>query len=238
MQQYFHDATLRLGDRIRLDEETEHHQRKVLRSQTGQLFRIVDREGRVFIASLDLKEQAAYADLIEFRDENAEMTVKVTVIQSLIKGDKWDVFLQKATECGVFRIVPFISSRNVVKYDAKTDGKKLERWRKIVREAAEQSRRNLVPEVCDVIDATRLKDYLSEQNLVAYELESGGNAQLKDVETLRSNVSILIGSEGGFTSQEIEKFRRLGFEPVGLGKRILRAETAAIVALTLIESKT
>jgi 16S rRNA (uracil1498-N3)-methyltransferase len=171
-------------------------------------------------------------------DEDNEMPVKVTIIQALIKGDKWDYFLQKSTECGVARIVPFISERNVVKWDPKTDQKKLERWRKIVREAAEQSKRNLIPEVTFPIRLDELPNHQSEMNFVAYENASHTDRQLKDIRFDASSVTLLIGSEGGFTPREIDRCIAYGYEPIGLGRRILRAETAAIVALTLIESGT
>lgn len=237
MQQYFYDRPLSIDAQIELDAEIAHHQMTVLRHKDGELFRMADSDGKIFLAKLILQKNQAFAHILSPLDESNEMRVRVTVIQALIKGDRWDYFLQKATECGVNTIVPYLSERNVVKYDPKDAGKKLERWRKIVKEAAEQCRRNKVPVITEPIDQQGLKTYKSQTNFVAYEDESHG-VQLKEIDLSTDSVSIVIGSEGGFSKHEIQTLTDLGFSSVGLGKRILRAETAAIVALTLIESKT
>jgi 16S rRNA (uracil1498-N3)-methyltransferase len=238
MQQYFTDKTLKIGESIELDSEASRHQLIVLRAKEGDCFRMADAKGQLYLAELAIKSTKASAMILKSIPENNEMRLNVTIIQALIKGERWDYFLQKATECGATRIVPFLSERNVVKYDKKTDSKKLERWRKIVREAAEQSRRNIIPEVTSPISADELVNYLSETNFVAYEGESNGSMQLKDLAVDTMDASVLIGCEGGFSPREIQRFISLGFKPVGLGRRILRAETAALVALTLLEGKT
>jgi 16S rRNA (uracil1498-N3)-methyltransferase len=237
MQQYFYHHPIHIGDTLALDKESSFHQLTVLRAKPGDRFRLADREGDIYLAELEIDGKQAYAKILAKIDETNEMKVKVTIIQALIKGERWDYFLQKATECGVTRIVPFVGERNVVRYDPATDAIKLERWRKIAEEAAEQSRRNIVPEIAAPITVKDLDRYMGETNFVAYELESNTNRQLKDQDIVSDSVSVLIGSEGGFSPREIEQFITTGFMPVGLGKRILRAETAAIVALTLIESK-
>ena len=237
MQQYFSDKTFAIGESVELDADASRHQMIVLRSKAGNRFRLADPNGQFFLVELAIKETKAFATILESISENNEMRVKATIIQALIKGERWDYFLQKATECGATRIVPFLSERNVVKYDAKTDRKKLDRWRKIVRKAAEQSHRNVIPEVTSPIHADELFDYRSETNFVAYEGESNGSIQLKDISVNPNDVSVLIGCEGGFSAHEIQRFTSIGFRPVGLGCRILRAETAAIVALTLLEGK-
>lgn len=237
MQQYFSHHPVNIGETVQLDKDASFHQLTVLRAQAGDRFRLADPDGKLFLAQLEIKDKQGYAKILANIDEDNEMRVKVTIIQALIKGERWDYFLQKATECGVTRIVPFVGDRNVVRYDPATDAKKLQRWRKITQEAAEQSRRNIVPEITAPITVKDLDFYRGAANFVAYELASGTDRQLKDRDPINGSVSVLIGSEGGFSPSEIEQFTATGFEPVGLGKRILRAETAAIVALTLIESK-
>jgi 16S rRNA (uracil1498-N3)-methyltransferase len=238
MQQYFSTIPLHLGEMMELDEEIRRHQITVLRQKDGERFRLVDPDKKVFLVELKTQNDHAFAHILQSLDEDNEMPVKVTIIQALIKGDKWDYFLQKATECGATRIVPFLSDRNVVKWDSKADQKKLERWRKIVREAAEQSKRNLIPEVTSPIRLDELADFRGDMNFVAYENAAHADRQLKDIRFDRTSVSVLIGSEGGFTPREIDRCIAIGYQPIGLGRRILRAETAAIVALTLIESGT
>lgn len=237
MQQYFLHQPIQIGASVQLDKDSSYHQLTVLRANAGNRFRLADLEGNIYLAQLEINGRQVFAKIIEKIGEDNEMKVKVTIIQALIKGERWDYFLQKATECGVTRIVPFVSERNVVKYDDKTNVKKLKRWRKIVQEAAEQSRRNIVPEVTAPITLKDLHYYRNDTNFVAYEFEADSDRQLKNLVFGKDSVSVLIGSEGGFSPREIEQFISIGFLPVGLGKRILRAETAAIVALTLIESK-
>ena len=162
-------------------------------------------------------------------DENNELDCDITCIMALIKNDKFELCLQKLTELGVKKIVPYQSVRSVVK--AKDD-KKVIRMKKIVKEAAEQSHRNFIPEVCEVASIKDLEKYKSENNYICYE----SSKNIADVDTGRS-ITYVIGPEGGFEDREYEKIKDMGFEPISLGKRILRAETAAIYMTSIIVGK-
>jgi len=235
MQQYFISAELSVGKVINLPKEAANHQLVVLRSVEGQKFRLADGKGNVFLASLLLDQNQVRALIEEKLDIDSEMKTRVTIVQGLIRSEKWDYFLQKATECGAARIVPLIMDRCVVKFNAKEDMKKVIRWNKIVSEAAEQSGRCVVPEVSAPIKISQIDSFLSTLNFVAYEKSDAESFLLKNLLTETDSITLVVGCEGGFTVQEIEQLNASGFKDCSLGKRIYRAETASVVALTTIE---
>lgn len=226
MQQYFVDKEIQSDEIIELDKEVLHHLIKVLRKDSEYTFRIADMNGKIFHAHL-IDDKRCMID--EFLDENNELDCDITCILSLIKSDKFELCIQKLTELGVKRIVPYNARRSVVKIKEK---KKLERFDKIAREASEQCHRNFIPEICDPCDLKDLKNYLSERNYICYESERN----ISDIDK-SSSVTYIIGPEGGFEDQEYEKIVSMGFESISLGKRILRAETAALYMTSLIVGK-
>ena len=226
MQQYFFDKEIQSDEIIELDKEVLHHLIKVLRKDSDYTFRIADMKGKIFHAHL-IDDKRCMID--EFLDENNELDCNITCILSLIKNDKFELCIQKLTELGVKRIVPYNARRSVVKIREK---KKLERFEKIAREASEQCHRNFIPEICDPCDLKDLKNYLSERNYICYESEKN----ISDIDK-SSSVTYIIGPEGGFEDQEYEKIVSMGFESISLGTRILRAETAALYMTSLIVGK-
>ena len=226
MQQYFTDKKIDIDQTIRLDDDVLYHLIKVLRKDPSYTFRLVDSNKDVYLCHLVNNCECIATEKL---DENNELDCDITCILSLIKNDKFELCLQKLTELGVKRIVPYQSVRSVVK--AKDD-KKVIRMRKIVKEAAEQSHRNMIPEVTEVASIKDLKNYLSENNYICYE----SSRNIVDVDT-GTSLTYIIGPEGGFENNEYEKICAMGFEPISLGKRILRAETAAIYMTSIIVGK-
>ena len=223
MQQYFIDIKLQENDLVDLREDIKYHLVKVLRS-TNQKFRLVDSTNSIFLCSLE----DGKARIIENLNENNELDIDITVIMSLIKSDKFELTLQKLAELGVRRLIPYNAYRSVVK-ETKKD-KKLERYKKILMEASEQSHRNIIPEILPAIDLKDLEKYKSELNLVAYEKEDiTSKSQLK-----AKSITLIIGPEGGFDKEELNRIINIGFKSISLGKRILRAETAAIYLTSII----
>ena len=223
MQQYFVDNTLKDNDLINLRDDILYHLVKVLR-QTNQEFRLVDSTGSIFLCKLENNQ----ARIIKCLNENNELETDITVILALIKSDKFELTLQKLTELGVKRIVPYNAYRSVVK-ETKKD-KKLERYKKILMEASEQSHRNIIPEITSAIDIKDIEKYKSNINLIAYEKED-----IKSKSELKAkSITIVIGPEGGFDKDEYNTIVSMGFNSISLGKRILRAETAAIYLTSII----
>ena len=226
MQQYFVDKKLEVGETVLLDEDILYHLVKVLRKDSSYTFRLADSEGSIFYCHLIDK----YGCIVDEKlDENNELDTDITCIMSLIKNDKFELTIQKLVELGVKRIVPYQAVRSVIK--AKDD-KKVNRIRKIVLEAAEQSHRNIVPEVTEVASLNDLEQYLSKHNYICYESEKN----IVNVDCDES-VTYIIGPEGGFEDNEYRKICEMGFESISLGKRILRAETAAIYMTSIIVGK-
>lgn len=223
MQQYFVDCKLKENDLVDLRDDIKYHLIKVLRL-TNQEFRLVDTTKSVFLCSLENDK----ARVIKNLNENNELDIDITVVLSLIKTDKFELALQKLTELGVKKIVPYNAYRSVVK-ETKKD-KKLERYRKILMEASEQSHRNCIPEITSAINLKDLEKYKSEINLIAYEKE---DITSKSVLKAKS-ITLVVGPEGGFDIEEFNKIINMGFKSISLGKRILRAETAAIYLTSII----
>lgn len=224
VQQFFINKSLNTNDFEELSSEINYQLFKVLRAQDGYEFRLVDENSKVFLC--ELKNKLAYVK--EELNENNELNVNITVVLALIKNDKFDFAIQKLTELGVKRIVPYIAKRSVVKQGKGNN--KLDRLKKIATEASEQSHRNLVPEICDYATYKDLNKYLSDINIIAYEKNDNIVSNFVNAKS----VTIIIGPEGGFEKEEVEAIEKLGFKSISLGKRILRAETAAIYLTSII----
>ncbi len=224
MQQFFYDEPLSLLNSYPLNSDINYQLKKVLRVNDGYEFRLVDCNQNVFLCSYN--DGLAYVK--EKLDEYNELHTDITVILALIKNDKFDFAVQKLTELGVNRIVPYIAKRSVVKPGKGNN--KLDRIKKIAKEASEQSHRNKIPEICDYATFKDLKNYMSDLNLLAYEKETKSLKELKNYKS----ITYIIGPEGGFEPKEVEDIINLGFDSVSLGKRILRAETASIFLASLI----
>ncbi len=226
MQQYFIQEKLGTGMKVLLPQEILYHLIKVLRKDEKYVFRICDRDGVIYHARLIDRQHCMIEEKTE---ENNELECRITCILSLIKNDKLELCVQKLTELGVNRIVLYEAQRSIVRLK---EEKKTIRLSKIAREAAEQSHRNYIPEICSVSSIQQLVNYKSDINYFCYEAEK----EIRDIRKADS-ITYVIGPEGGFTAEEYHQFTDMGFESVSLGKRILRAETAAIYMTCIIASK-
>ena len=215
MQQYFVDDILEENKTISLNEDIVFHLTKVLRNTEG-IFRLVDNNSNVYLA--ELKNNKAF--ILKKVNENNELDIHIIAIISTIKQDKFEIILQKLTELGVEKIVPIKTSYS---QDLFLNDKKILRFKKIIQEAAEQSHRNVIPELYPLINFDGIDSFMSELNIVPYEKETNSSINLKS-----GSISFIIGPEGGFKEDEIELLIKKGFKSISLGKRILRAETAAI----------
>lgn len=238
MQRYFINEDLKNKNDLLLPADDLHHVKKVMRNQNGDEIICLDINGLVYHCEIEDIEQG----LVKIKEtiaENNELDVEVTLVYALPKGDKFELVLQKATELGVSKIVPLLSRRCVVKTDENKFAKKMSRYQKILKEAAEQSRRNKIPEIVNVIKLNQLNEYLGDVNLVAYEevAKIGEHLALKQgLDSLKpgAKITVIVGSEGGFDQEEITKMETLGIKACSLGKRILRSETAPLYLLSVI----
>jgi 16S rRNA (uracil1498-N3)-methyltransferase len=169
---------------------------------------------------------------------DTELPSLIYLFQGLPKSDKMELIIQKAVELGVYEIVPVVTNRVVVKMDEKKSTKKVERWNNISESAAKQSGRGIIPIVKTVMTYSEALNYSKDLNirLLPYELAEGlGNTKevLWGIKPNQS-VGVFIGPEGGFDKEEVERAMEAGVNPITLGKRILRTETAAITMLSLL----
>ena len=231
MQRYF--ANVDKDYFAHLSKYDEHHVLHVMRMKKDDEIEVVSKQ-KVFLCRLDETNPLTISVVHEIAND-VEISEDVTLLFALTKGDKIDLVLQKATELGVKKVALIQSERTVVKYEEKDLEKKAIRFQKIMKEASEQSHRLIVPEFLGVFNLKKLPiEAFSEINYVAYEKDASDVNNSFSGLTKGKSVSILIGPEGGFSEQEIKHVTEQGFIRTSLGKRILRAETAAIYALSVL----
>ncbi len=215
------------------------HMRKVLRLAPGDAVTLLDDSGweHEGVIRSYAARSGEIAILKSFQPER-ESPLRVTLAQALGKGDKMDWVVEKATELGVAQIAPFVSSRTVPRLDEAGSEKRRARWQKIALSAAKQSGRTKVPEIIELADFSTLVRHAwpCALKLLCWEGESQLNLTQLHRETPGvESLLLVIGPEGGLSPDEVAEATRNGFKSVGLGKRILRTETAALAALSLAQ---
>ena len=222
---------------MQITGQDAHHMIDVLRMQPGDRIQVVADDGVSFIGEIiAIGTNTATISAREILRESHEPDVKISLFQGLAKGDKMELIIQKAVEIGVSDIFPVAMTHSVVVLEASKAEKKVERWQKIAESAAKQSKRDIIPIVHEVMT---LQEALQKKNndllLVAYESEN--KVSLKEALQLHKNVKtigLVIGPEGGLAAEEVEEAVACGGIAVSLGRRILRTETAGLVAATAI----
>ena len=213
------------------------HIGKVLRMQPGDKLQIVSDDGVSALAEITaISESTVTVHCLEVLAESHEPAVKITLAQGLAKGEKMDFIIQKAVELGVYSIVPVAMEHSVVRLDGAKADKKVERWQKIAEAAAKQSKRDIIPQVQAVQSVSQmLANNNCKTKIIAYECEDRMSLKtaLREAGQL-DDLLLIIGPEGGISEGELSKAREAGAVPVSLGRRILRAETAGLVAMSAI----
>ena len=238
MHRFFANKENILSDSVILHGSDASHIRTVLRLQVGDKIQVLDGEGSLYLVQLvEVKNNSLKGEIISSEKVDTESPLKINLGQSLIKGNKFDTVLRKSVELGVHSITPLITERTVTK----TDGdKKIIRWKRIAEESSKQCGRSCIPKISENImklDSFCQQSSESDLKLIFWELEDRKGLGDINPSTPPCSASVLIGPEGGFTVQEVETARSYGFQTLGLGPRIFRAETAPIVALSLLQSR-
>lgn len=221
---------------ILLTPQQQHYLGRVLRLRTGERFIAMDGMGQWWLAQLE----GDNAQLLEPMVVQTELRATITLILALPKGNAFDDVVRCCTELGVSIIAPVLSDRTLLK----PSPQKLERWQRIAQEAAEQSERSFVP---TILEPVSFSTALSSANDGQYICVARGNSpHLRDClqnkghltnDTGQRTIAIAVGPEGGWTQKEVEYAIDAGFQPVSLGRRILRAVTAPIVALSIVAAE-
>ncbi len=216
------------------------HIKNVLRMKVGEEISVSNgQDGKEYRCGIvALEEECIRCELRFVKEDGVELPSKVYLFQGLPKGDKMELIIQKAVELGVYEIIPVAAKRCVVKLDDKKAKSKIARWQGISEAAAKQSKRGIIPKVADVMTFGEAVQFASDMDvkLIPYELAEGMDKTKELIESLKpgQNIAVFIGPEGGFEESEIAKAFERGIEPVTLGKRILRTETAGFTVLSWV----
>lgn len=237
MYRFFENESNLKDDRIVMSEENSHHM-KVLRIEENEKYEIVI-NGMVYVSKiLEKYDEIFVSEILSKKEDDNESNININLYQGLPKQDKFEWIIQKTTELGISKIIPFESSRTIVKWDEKKQAKKLSRYTDIAKSASKQSKRSLIPMISECKRFNEVIEELSgKTTLVAYE---NNGLTLKEVlqefrDLKKIEINIVIGAEGGFSSDEIAKFESINAKIVNLGNRILRTETASIALTAMIQ---
>ena len=215
------------------------HIKNVLRLKTGDSLLISSGDNIDYtchIAQID--EEHIRADIDSVDERGRELASKIYLFQGLPKADKMELVIQKAVELGAFEVIPVAMKRCVVKLDDKKASSKLTRWQGIAEAAAKQSKRGIIPQITKVMTFAQALEYsrTAQVRLVPYELAEGMDRTREIIEQIQpgQDIAVFIGPEGGFDEAEIGKVIEAGTQPITLGKRILRTETAGMTVLSIL----
>lgn len=216
------------------------HIKNVLRMKQGEEISVSNGiDGKEYRCGiLALEQDRIVCELRFVKKDGVELPARVYLFQGLPKGDKMELIVQKAVELGVYQIIPVAAKRCVVKLDEKKAGAKIGRWQGIAEAAAKQSKRAIIPQVTEVHSFSQAVKVAAKMDvrMIPYELAEGMEKTRELIDTLKpgQNIAVFIGPEGGFEEMEIQEALADGIEPVTLGKRILRTETAGMTVLSWI----
>lgn len=239
MERLYLDLPLDLGMRLALPAAKAHYLTRVLRLKSGATIGVFDNAGQEWQAALELSGREATIVTQAFLGVDPEPRLKITLAQALPKQAKLEFIWQKACELGVARLIPLMTSHSQVKLDESKGERKMERWETVLEEACRQCGRRRLPELLRPLafDEFVSRPPVSGPLWLAY--EGQGVVPLARQLTLTpptSELTLIIGPEGGFSPQEVAIARGLGLPLVGLGPRVLRVETAGLAAIAIVQA--
>ncbi|WP_449537029.1 16S rRNA (uracil(1498)-N(3))-methyltransferase [Ferdinandcohnia sp. Marseille-Q9671] len=239
MQRYFVDNMT--DTHATITGEDVHHITRVMRMSIGDAIYCCYSQKVAICKITEITNDTVLADVVEWVENSNELPIRVCIAGGLPKGDKLEYVIQKGTELGASEFVPFVAARSIVKWDEKKGQKKIERWGKIAKEAAEQSHRASIPEVHKPLTLQGLLSFSQSYTykIIAYEEDAkrGENSNLAHVfSQLKKGESlfVVIGPEGGLTEKEVSTLIEHDFISCSFGPRILRTETAPLYVLSAV----
>jgi len=236
----FVEAPVAVGKRLVVEGSAANHIMRVLRLRSGDALTVFDGSGGEFGARIEeFRRDSVVVAVEDHRLLERESPLRLTLAQGISRGERMDWVIQKATELGTSRIVPLFTKRSMVRLDEKQADRKLQHWRAVAIAACEQCGRNRIPELAAPVD---FFDVLPAEASGATRLllSPTGDLRIEDLgqdvrQGASKGITVLIGPEGGLEDVEQEAALAAGFKAVRLGPRVLRTETAAIAALTIIQ---
>lgn len=231
MQRYF--AKEKNGNYFILGSDDLYHIRTVMRMKDNDKIYVVY-EKTTYICCLENVKKDILIKIEETLKNDNKDNIQVTLFLPLLKEQKMDLVIQKATELGISKIIPMKTSRSIIRLDEGKESKKLDRWRRISKEASEQAHRETIPEIEEVIDINNIQ-LLPGLNIICSTIEKEKNIKY----ILQNNreydrINIVIGPEGGLSEKEENRLKEIGYIPVTLGSNIMRVETVPIFVLSIV----
>ena len=225
------------GQMIELDAQATVHLTKVLRLRVGDALVVFNGEGGEYTANVsEVGRRSTMIEIGEFVDRSVESTLELVLLQGVSRGERMDYTVQKAVELGVSRIVPVMTARTMVNLKGDRQEKRRGHWQSVVNGACEQSGRNRVPVVAPVM---KFADAIAAEDVAApglkLVLHHRAEANLNSLPAPKGPVTLLIGPEGGLSAEEIAAAEAVGFLSLCLGPRVLRTETAALAAMSVLQ---
>lgn len=240
MHQFFVEASQIHDNTVIIEGSDVNHIKNVLRMKAGEELSVSNGvDGKEYRCGIvRIEEDRVVCELRFVREDGVELPSRVYLFQGLPKADKMELIIQKAVELGVHEIIPVETGRSVVKLDAKKAAQKTARWQSIAEAAAKQSRRRTIPKVDAPVsfEQALVKAAAMGVKLIPYELADGMERTKQIFENLGEgeDIAVFIGPEGGFEEREIARAKECGIQPVTLGRRILRTETAGFTVMAWI----
>jgi len=224
--------------RVRIEGSEARHLRKVLRLRAGEKVTIFDGSCKDFEGTIvEVGTSSVVIRIETISSTERDSGLDITLAQSLLKGEKMDYLIQKATELGIREIIPFFSSRSVPLLEKSRRMERHHRWEKIVIEASKQCGRGMLPRVNPLQDYSDVlrSSPLDSLRLILWEREGTGLKEILKESGEKKRIFFIVGPEGGLSQEEVDESKEKGFIPVMLGKRILRAETASLCLLSILQ---
>ncbi len=231
MNRFFTDAEIS-GNTVTLTDETVHHIKNVLKLREGESLILIKNQKELLCNIDKIEKNSIIVSVMEALDSSSENPYSVTLFQGIPKGDKLDFIVEKAVEAGVSQVIPLKMKRSIAKIEGKDVFKKVERFQKIAKSAAQQCGRLIIPAIGDPVTVKQVDWSRFDLKLLCYEDEKKTTLKevLQQFESPKS-IAVVIGPEGGISEEEATYLLTQGFCAVSLGSRILRTETAGLYTL-------
>lgn len=237
---FYTNNTLTLGATVQLSESAAAHATRALRLEVGDSAIVFNGDGFDYECILiSIKKNTVFAAITAAQQVTNESPLRITLLQAISSGDRMDYTIQKAVELGVTSIQPITSQRSVVKLSAERAEKRTEHWQNVAISACEQSGRAVVPTVSAPVSFSNLfaqLNQIAEPDACKITLAPDATQHLNTITRPDGNIYLLIGAEGGFTDEEIALSIAHGFQAIQLGARVLRTETAALAAMSAMQT--
>lgn len=230
-------VNLEIGNKLSLDEKNSHHLARVLRANVGDELTVFNGQGGEYFATIHaINKKSVEVTIKSFSPREAKSPINIHIAQGIARGEKMDFIVQKATELGVHEITPIITERCNVRLSGEREEKRWQHWQLVAISTCEQSGRNDIPHINPPID------YYGWLKNVQFDLGYvlSPHVQQKTISNElpdQATIALIIGPEGGLSDKEVEAAQQANFQSLCLGSRILRTETAALAAISVLQSR-